>query len=228
MVMSIENPFASNNQNQEDAFEKSPDILPITSLEEYLDLLKANPIETTNREDRKKEKEENKNKITGERTNEINTHVADEMMKRGFFEEIGYYSNENPFTIEQYQSYLEEGFAVIDLGVYDDQNEMIGNHYYREKAGLTEHESAIKSGIIKAYDTLTEERWFYVKQVINSQFEEKVRAGEMAYLGEKTMGEYMGMIEQGLSSVHVELSPVVDIFKNLSADLNHKIYARIK
>lgn len=198
-----------------------------TSLIAYLQSINDAPLRYSSLEQHLESRKEHRDKIESELKNALHAKMATEMKDHGFWEGIGYFAGENELPLDDYPKYFGGEYKPSSAPLLNEKNEIVGHHLYRERNNLSRDEHIIKAEIESAFNRRFDEVWFYVHQEINASYEEKVRNGEMAYLGERSLDEYIKMIADGLPSDMVEKVPVYDESMKL-LDLRQKIYGWVR
>jgi hypothetical protein len=233
--MSIENPFNSSKQEQENnKIEQAKETIPVTSLDTYLDILNNNPPVQKSKEQFDKESLITRNKLDSFFQNQINDQLLKELSRNGLIEIIEDRPIENPLTIDELKLYLDESHTVRFITITNEDKENVTNRYYREKVGgLTTEEEKIKGEIANAYNALSNGSLYFKAMERSRQLDERVVAGDMVYIGEVTTYEYMDMMDKGLPWRFDPgfLVEVVDMYNSDETDpigLKSKIYGRVK
>ena len=222
-------------QTQGNSSEKKAEI-KVTTFSEYLQLLAKNPVEDDNlNAEERAEKNEEKCRAIEAKLNAANSQEhAKKYMEAGLLEEeIGYFpediiqNHENSGKLIQcYSENTKAGYFVELVPIYNENFESTGTKLFRTKLETVEEKAPIKAQI--DLETLERENhsWFYEEQEKERQYQEKVRKGEMVYLGEITFDDYLKLTQDFRNTRLLEIIWVFDEEKNVTRE-SKKYYAYV-
>jgi hypothetical protein len=194
-------------------------------LAEYLNHVKQSP---PNRSMEEKHAEWNKERISVElkiRSGRVQRQT-DEEIQNGVLEEIGYFPMEEGESSDKaYLDNVYQGYKVSAVPRYNSENLIVGHNYYRTKIAENEALTRLMLEIEKKYEQECKDQWFYEEQEKDLRFQERVRTGTMAYLGEVDFDGFVEMRKSGLPHNLIEKVVVFDEQKEPSG--RGKIFALI-
>lgn len=228
--MSIENSFGNNNQNK---VEKKAEI-EVVSADNYLNRTNENPVKEIGLDERLEEWDKNRKRIESTEKNDRVSRQMKEFSDNGLSEEVGYlplkYKENGMIDDEEsekiYSSNEAEGYFVQSVPVWGEDGNVVGHKYYRGKRETLQEKNEVKTNIELKYEQESDDKWFYEEQQKEKELQEKVKSGEMVYLGELTDDEYIALRKKGVPLSNFEKVVLFDDKKDYIRD-KHKIYARI-
>lgn len=239
--MSRENPFSNSDSNKE--AEKEEQII-IVSVGDYLKATQENTVKKISEEERLKEFRSDADRFDTKaqkivRGREDNRRK--EYIKNDFIEEIGFFQiDKSKIGVEEpdmdffekfnsaYFSNIQNGFKVETFSVYNEKDEFIGLKMYRERPEVINQKIDIKDSIDSEYENSNETQWFFSEQEREKELKEKVKNGEMVYLGEFVINsEEFKKITKEIPSENTELTWIFDKNKRPTREKTG-VYAKLK
>lgn len=157
-----------------------------------------------------------------------------EFSDNGLVEEVGYlplkYKENGMIDDEEsekiYSSNESAGYFVQSVPVWGEDGNVLGHKYYRGKKENLQEKNEVKTNIELKYEKESDDKWFYEEQQKEKELQEKVKSGEMVYLGELTDDEYIALRKKGIPLENFEKVVMFDNKKDYIQD-KHKVYARV-
>jgi hypothetical protein len=227
--MNMENQFG-NNQNK--AEEKKTEIETI-SANDYLNMIKENPVKIKEVGDIE-DWNNNRKRIESVIENDRISRRMKDFSDNGLLEEVGYlplkYKENGMIDDEEsekiYSSNEEKGYSVQSVPIYGEDGNVTGHKYYRGKEETFEDKKEIKTNLELKYQKEYNDKWFYEEQMKDKEFQEKVRGGELVYLGEISFDDYIKLRKNGFPYGVTEEVWMFDENKNPIRDIM-KYYAHV-
>ncbi len=224
----------SKNSGSGGLEKKKEDEIKITSPDDYMNMIELHPIEKINEDERRKEMVRQhyaiEAKVTAARLNARFKKYAEQGLLK---EEIGYFPKDSDVNLETskkledvYLENTEADYFVQVVPVFDKDNRYTGNKLFRVKNRIAKEKEKIKLQLDLEYQEEDNHRWFYEEQEKEKKLREKVKNGEMVYLGEINFDNYL-KLKKDFPPLDTEEIWVFDENKNPIRD-NMKYYARIK
>ncbi len=210
----------------ENLFEKADKLV-----KETIKNLRENPIYGTTVQKQKEKLSKEWQKLRASASNERDDKQIKEFIENGLAEELFKTETFNPDDVDFYVASMENGYRIQTSPVYGETNnvkDIISYRYIKTPNNPTGEQLQKANEINTKYEKEYHESWYNSCKMKEELFNEKVKEGEMVFVGEMLFDEYIKLRTSNAPESHqvkYELTPVFDENKITWSKDKNRIYA---
>jgi len=198
----------------------------ITSIEDYLTMIKANPISEMSTNEKLQSWNENRLQLHAKVFNDIAEANLNDLIKNELVKDVVSISNDDTNIDQIILAHTQKGEFANNFPIYDSAGIIIGHKYYFEVPNLTEEQKLLKRSIEAKYALEYNNQWQIEESEKEKGLQQEVKNGDFAYLGLATEEQYAELRKK----ISLNTIEKVAVFDNNRQPITGtvKVYARLK